>query len=43
MKKFISLLLAILTFTALFASCGQPADTTDTSIPETDEPETNAP
>lgn len=43
MKKFIAALLVILTFTALFASCGQPADTTAPDTSEILPFETNAP
>ena len=43
MKKLISALLVILTFTALFASCGQSADTTAPDTSEILPFETNAP
>ena len=41
MKKFISVLLAVLTFATLLPACGQPTDTTAPDV--TDTPETNAP
>ena len=46
MKKFISVLLAVLTFAALLPACGTPSDTTApdvTDAPTTDAPTTDAP